>query len=62
MSFIVQHQREFQEILNAVKGSTKEKYLASQFIGIFFKHFPGLADAAIEAQLDLCEDEDVQVF
>lgn len=50
------------EILNAIKGSTKEKRLASQFIARFFKHFPTLADQAFEALLDLCEDEDVSVI
>lgn len=49
------------EILTAVKGSEKEKRLASQFIARFFKHFPHLADQAIEAQIDLCEDEDQSV-
>lgn len=58
---IFQHEAEYLEILTAVKGSSKEKRLASQFIARFFKHFPALADQAIEAQLDLCEDEDVAV-
>lgn len=49
------------EILTAVQGSAKEKRLASQFIARFFKHFPALANQAIEAQLDLCEDEDIAV-
>lgn len=49
------------EILTAVKGSSKEKRLASQFIARFFKHFPKLADQAIDAHLDLCEDEDIAV-
>lgn len=49
------------EILTAVKGSPKEKRLASQFIARFFKHFPKLADQAIDAHLDLCEDEDMAV-
>lgn len=49
------------EILSAVKGSTKEKRLASQFITRFFKHFPNLGAQALEAQLDLCEDEDIFV-
>lgn len=44
-----------------MKGSEKEKRLASQFIGKFFKHFPSLADAAIDASLDLCEDENIQI-
>lgn len=59
MSF--QHEVEFIEILEAVKGSSNEKRLASQFIARFFKYFPHLIDQAIEAQLDLCEDDDVSV-
>lgn len=35
--------------------------MASQFIGNFFKHFPELSDTAIDAQFDLCEDDDTQV-
>lgn len=56
-----QHVSEYKDILKAVKGSSKEKRLASQFIGKFFKHFPDLSDTAIDAQLDLCEDDDMQV-
>ncbi|XP_075235301.1 apoptosis inhibitor cassowary [Lycorma delicatula] len=58
---IGEHEKEYLEILTAVKGSAKEKRLASQFIARFFKHFPTLADQAIEAQLDLCEDEDISI-
>jgi hypothetical protein len=47
--------------LAAVKGSDKEKRLASQFIAKFFHNFPNLAEQAIEAQFDLCEDDDVAV-
>lgn len=57
----MQHVEEYKEILKAVKGTSKEKRLASQFIGNFFKHFPELADTAIDAQFDLCEDDDTQV-
>lgn len=57
----LQHEKEYKEIIEAVKGSDKEKRLASQFIGKFFKHFPNLADAAIDASLDLCEDENIQI-
>lgn len=49
------------EIMAAVKGSAKEKRLASQFIARFFKSFPALAEQAIECLFDLCEDEDVLV-
>lgn len=57
----IKYEKEYQEILDAIKGTPKEKRLASQFIGKFFKHFPKLSEAAIDAQLDLCEDEDIQV-
>ncbi|KAF5916290.1 hypothetical protein HPG69_007372 [Diceros bicornis minor] len=56
-----QHKEAYQVILDGVKGGTKEKRLAAQFIPKFFKHFPELADSAINAQLDLCEDEDVSI-
>ena len=56
-----QHKDAYQVILDGVKGGTKEKRLAAQFIPKFFKHFPELGDSAINAQLDLCEDEDVSV-
>uniref|UniRef100_A0A1B6D2U6 Apoptosis inhibitor 5/fibroblast growth factor 2-interacting factor 2 n=1 Tax=Clastoptera arizonana TaxID=38151 RepID=A0A1B6D2U6_9HEMI len=58
---ISQHEKEYLEILGAVKGSIKEKRLASQFIARFFKYFPSLADQAIDALLDLCEDEDMSI-
>lgn len=61
LSFILQHKDAYQVILNGVKGGPKEKRLAAQFIPKFFSSFPELADAAINAQLDLCEDEDVSV-
>ncbi|XP_053417948.1 apoptosis inhibitor 5 isoform X1 [Nycticebus coucang] len=58
---VSQHKDAYQVILDGVKGGTKEKRLAAQFIPKFFKHFPELADSAINAQLDLCEDEDVSI-
>lgn len=58
---ISKHEKEYLEIIAAIKGSDKEKRLASQFIAKFFKHFPNLHDEAIEAQFDLCEDEDVTI-
>ena len=59
--FRPQHKDAYQVILDGVKGGPKEKRLAAQFIPKFFSSFPELADAAINAQLDLCEDEDVSV-
>ncbi|XP_065201721.1 apoptosis inhibitor 5-like isoform X2 [Planococcus citri] len=58
---ISEHEKEYMEILAAVKGSPKEKRLASQFIARFFRNFPAFADQALEAQLDLCEDDDVSI-
>ncbi|XP_063227604.1 apoptosis inhibitor 5 [Bacillus rossius redtenbacheri] len=58
---ISEHEEDYLEILKAVKGSSKEKRLASQFIARFFKHFPQHANMAIEALFDLCEDEDVAI-
>ncbi|MEE6520854.1 hypothetical protein FKM82_018802, partial [Ascaphus truei] len=56
-----QHKSAYQVILDGVKGGAKEKRLAAQFIPKFFKHFPDLSDSALNAQLDLCEDEDVSI-
>ncbi|KAG7456358.1 hypothetical protein MATL_G00251420 [Megalops atlanticus] len=56
-----QHKDAYQAILDGVKSGPKEKRLAAQFIPKFFSNFPELADAAINAQLDLCEDEDVSI-
>ncbi|XP_005931699.1 apoptosis inhibitor 5 [Haplochromis burtoni] len=56
-----QHKDAYQVIVDGVKGGPKEKRLAAQFIPKFFSSFPELADAAINAQLDLCEDEDVSI-
>lgn len=49
------------EIIEATKGSDKEKRLAATFISKFFKFFSNLTEKAIEASLDLCEDEDIQI-
>ncbi|XP_037110823.1 apoptosis inhibitor 5 isoform X1 [Syngnathus acus] len=58
---VSQHKDAYQVILNGVKGGPKEKRLAAQFIPKFFSSFPEFADAAINAQLDLCEDDDVSI-
>lgn len=59
--FHVQDEKEFREIIEAVKGSENEKRLASQFIGKFFKFFPKLADDVINAFIDLCKDENIEI-
>lgn len=58
---IAEFEKEYLDSLAAVKGSSQEKRLASQIISRFFKHFPLLANQAIDAQLDLCEDDDVAI-
>ncbi|KAM8938988.1 apoptosis inhibitor 5 [Pelodytes ibericus] len=58
---VSEHKSAYQVILDGVKGGPKEKRLAAQFIPKFFKYFPDLSDAALNAQLDLCEDEDVSI-
>jgi hypothetical protein len=58
---IFQHETEYLAILQAVNGSSSEKRLASQFIARFFKYFPKSAEKALDAQFDLCEDDDINV-
>lgn len=52
------HTDAYQSFLDATKATLPEKKLACQFIPRFFRYFPSLAEAAIDAQLDLCEDEE----
>lgn len=50
-----------EEYLHCIKGaagSVKEKKLAAQIIVKFFKHFPALQDQALNAIIDLCEDDE----
>ena len=54
----LQHESSYMAIIGSVKGTPGEKRLASQFIARFFKFFPKLQEYAIDAMLDLCEDED----
>ena len=55
------HPDAYQAILEAIKGGPSEKKLACQFIPRFFKYFPSLAEHAIDAQLDLCEEEETPI-
>jgi hypothetical protein len=48
-------------VLAAAKGSENAKLLAASLIAKHSKYFPALADAAINAQFDLCEDLDKKV-
>lgn len=57
-----ERQADYVALLNAIKGdSNKVKMLAAQSIPRFFKYFSSLGDQAINAQLDLCEEEDIQI-
>ena len=56
-----QHAEAYKNIIKSSKGSTNEKKLAPGFITRFVRHFPSLHNEAIDAMVDLIEDEDVQV-
>ncbi|XP_065070517.1 apoptosis inhibitor 5-like [Rhopilema esculentum] len=58
---ISEHEDAYKAIIDGVKGDAPQKKLACQFIPRFFKDFPKLAEQAIDAQLDLCEDEDAVI-
>lgn len=55
------HQGEYEEILAGVKGADNCKRLSSQFIARFFGLFPSLSEQSIDAMLDLCEDNNVDI-
>lgn len=56
-----QHVKSYNAILEAVKGSKKAKILAGQLIPKYLPLFPNFVESAINAQLDLCEEEDREV-
>jgi hypothetical protein len=53
-----EHPAAFKEILAASKGDAKQRQLACQFIVKFVKSFSEFQEQAIEAHIDLCEDEE----
>ncbi|KAK9698000.1 hypothetical protein RND81_08G075900 [Saponaria officinalis] len=54
--------KDYEGIIMTAKGSsTKAKQLAAQLIPRFFKYFPDLSNSAVDAHLDLCEEEDLGV-
>lgn len=58
MNASLQHLESYEVFLKLVKSETiGVKQLAAQFIPRFFKYFPSVAETAINAHLDLCEDE-----
>ena len=44
-----------------MSGPPQAKQLAAQFIPKFIKYFPDLVDTAMNAQIDLCEDDSMIV-
>lgn len=58
---IVKLQSSYEVILSGVKGDSSCKRLSSQFISRFFARFPNSASRGLDAVLDLCEDDDVNI-
>ncbi|XP_974012.2 apoptosis inhibitor 5 isoform X1 [Tribolium castaneum] len=58
---VSQHSSEYVESFEGIKGTESEKMLAAQILSKFFKHFPSLQDKALNALLDLCEDEESKI-
>ncbi|CAF0853317.1 unnamed protein product [Adineta ricciae] len=51
----------YQNLIDAMKQGPQEKKLALQFIGKFCKNFPAEMNKTVEAAIDLCEDEDINI-
>ncbi|CAI5936422.1 unnamed protein product [Closterium sp. NIES-65] len=54
-----QNEKDYLGVIAAATGSSKAKLFAAQQIPRFFKFFPQLSAEGINAQLDLCEDDDI---
>eukprot|EP00244_Chara_vulgaris_P010881 TRINITY_DN513_c0_g1_i1.p1 TRINITY_DN513_c0_g1~~TRINITY_DN513_c0_g1_i1.p1 ORF type:complete len:554 (+),score=150.28 TRINITY_DN513_c0_g1_i1:552-2213(+) len=55
------HEAEYLGIIAGAKGDNKAKQLSAQLIPKYLKFYEGLSSEAINAQLDLCEEEEVGV-
>lgn len=53
--------KDYQGIIDAARTSVKAKQLAAQLIPRFFKFFPDLSSQAVDAHLDLIEEEELGV-
>lgn len=51
----------YEAIIKGSRGGAAEKKLASGFITRFYRFFPALSEVAMDAMLDLIEDEDPQI-
>jgi hypothetical protein len=58
---LFQYEEQFKTILSGVRGDNNTKKLASQFTSRFFSKFPTLANDSLDAILDLCEDDNVDI-
>ena len=58
---IRQYEKEFSEVIQAMKGSANEKKLAARIISQFCQHFAKFFKEAIDAMIELCSDNDVAV-
>ncbi|CAI7934211.1 unnamed protein product, partial [Closterium sp. NIES-54] len=56
-----QNEKDYLGVIAAATGSSKAKLFAAQQIPRFFKFFPQLSAEGINAQLDLCEDDDINI-
>ncbi|OAY24890.1 apoptosis inhibitor 5-like protein API5 [Manihot esculenta] len=56
-----QNVKDYQGIIDAARTSVKAKQLAAQLIPRFFKFFPDLSSQAVDAHLDLIEEEELGV-
>ncbi|KAK9869942.1 hypothetical protein WA026_006040 [Henosepilachna vigintioctopunctata] len=58
---VSEHVQDFADAIEGTHGGDKEKKLSTQILSKFFKHFPTLQTKALNAILDLCEDEDSMI-
>jgi hypothetical protein len=56
-----QNGSDYTGIIDFAKGSRKAKQLSAQLIPRYFKFFPAYSSQAINAQLDLCEEDELPV-
>lgn len=58
---VSEHVQDFADAIEGARGGEKEKKLSTQILSKFFKHFPSLQIKALNAILDLCEDDDSMI-
>ncbi|CAM6092393.1 unnamed protein product [Calypogeia fissa] len=55
------NESDYMGIIAVAKGSSKAKQLSAQLIPRYFKFFPAYSSQAINAQLDLCEEDELRI-